>query len=59
MLAWIADVDVWASLVRLTTMEIVLGIENVVFISVLVSRLEQGAARASIRQWRSPRRSRC
>jgi predicted tellurium resistance membrane protein TerC len=58
MLAWIADVDVWASLVRLTTKEIVLGIDNVVFISVL-SRLERGAARASIRQWRSPRRSRC
>lgn len=44
MLAWITDVDIWASLVTLTAMEIVLGIDNVVFISVLVSRLEPGAA---------------
>jgi predicted tellurium resistance membrane protein TerC len=37
---WVTDVDIWASLVSLTAMEIVLGIDNVVFISVLVSRLE-------------------
>jgi predicted tellurium resistance membrane protein TerC len=44
MLAWITDVDIWASLVTLTAMEIVLGIDNVVFISVLVSRLEPASA---------------
>lgn len=44
MLAWITDVDIWASLVTLTAMEIVLGIDNVVFISVLVSRLEPAKA---------------
>jgi predicted tellurium resistance membrane protein TerC len=37
---WVTDVDIWASLVTLTAMEIVLGIDNVVFISVLVSRLQ-------------------
>ena len=36
---WIADPAVWASLVTLTAMEIVLGIDNIVFISVVVGRL--------------------
>jgi predicted tellurium resistance membrane protein TerC len=44
MLAWVTDFDIWASLATLTAMEIVLGIDNVVFISVLVSRLEPDAA---------------
>jgi predicted tellurium resistance membrane protein TerC len=39
MLAWIADPAAWAALVSLTAMEAVLSIENVVFISVLVSQL--------------------
>lgn len=39
MLAWVTDFDIWASLVTLTALEIVLGIDNVVFISVLVGRL--------------------
>jgi predicted tellurium resistance membrane protein TerC len=39
MLEWIADPGAWAALVTLTVMEIVLGIDNIVFISVLVSRL--------------------
>jgi len=34
-----ADPSVWASLATLSLMEVVLGIDNVVFISVLVSRL--------------------
>lgn len=34
------DPTIWASLVALTAMEIVLGIDNVVFISVIVARLE-------------------
>ena len=38
---WISDPQIWASLVTLTVMEIVLGIDNIVFISVLVSRLPQ------------------
>ncbi|PVB62803.1 TerC family protein [Labrenzia sp. 011] len=39
MLAWVTDPQIWASLVTLTVMEIVLGIDNIVFISVIVSRL--------------------
>jgi predicted tellurium resistance membrane protein TerC len=39
MTAWITDPQIWASLVTLTIMEIVLGIDNIVFISVIVSRL--------------------
>ena len=41
------DPAVWASLVTLTLMEIVLGIDNIVFISVIVSKLpEEQAERA-------------
>src|SRR5215212_9394962 len=36
---WITDPAVWASLVTLTAMEIVLGIDNIVFISVIVGKL--------------------
>jgi predicted tellurium resistance membrane protein TerC len=44
MFGWIASPEAWTALAALTAMEIVLGIDNVVFISVLVSRLppEQG-----------------
>ena len=45
MLAWVADPAAWAALVSLTAMEVVLGIDNVVFISVLVSRLPAKTAR--------------
>ena len=36
---WVADPAIWASLATLTVMEIVLGIDNIVFISVIVGRL--------------------
>ena len=39
------DPHAWAALLALTAIEIVLGIDNVVFISVLVSRLPAAAAR--------------
>jgi len=39
MLTWLLDPHAWAALAALTAMEIVLGIDNVVFISILVSRL--------------------
>jgi predicted tellurium resistance membrane protein TerC len=38
---WLADPDVWASLVTLTALEIVLGIDNLVFIAILVGRLPE------------------
>jgi predicted tellurium resistance membrane protein TerC len=41
---WIADPAVWASLVTLTVMEVVLGIDNVVFISVIVGKLPPESA---------------
>jgi predicted tellurium resistance membrane protein TerC len=44
MFAWIFEPTGWAALVTLAAMEIVLGIDNVVFISVLVSRLPRSQA---------------
>jgi predicted tellurium resistance membrane protein TerC len=45
MLALLTDPDAWAALVTLTALEIVLGIDNVVFISVLVARLPDEQAK--------------
>lgn len=39
LLDWISDPAIWASLVTLTVLEIVLGIDNIVFISVIVGKL--------------------
>ncbi|MBA5776784.1 TerC family protein [Stappia sp. F7233] len=44
-MAWLTDPAIWASLLTLTVMEIVLGIDNIVFISVIVSRLEAASAK--------------
>ncbi|WP_026381068.1 TerC family protein [Afifella pfennigii] len=44
MLELLTDPQVWASFVTLCVMEIVLGIDNIVFISVVVSRLPEKAA---------------
>ncbi|MBV8836755.1 MAG: TerC family protein [Alphaproteobacteria bacterium] len=38
MLNLLTDLDAWAALVTLTTLEIILGVDNIVFIAVLVSR---------------------
>ncbi|MAA97621.1 MAG: hypothetical protein CMN87_21650 [Stappia sp.] len=45
MLELLQDPAAWASLLTLTVMEIVLGIDNVIFISVLVSRLDAASAK--------------
>ncbi len=45
MLALLSDPNVWAALATLTLLEIVLGIDNLVFISVLTSRLPEAKAR--------------
>ncbi|RMG43067.1 MAG: TerC family protein [Acidobacteria bacterium] len=37
---WIGDPDAWLALATLTALEIVLGIDNIVFISILVGRLD-------------------
>ena len=47
-ISWIADPNAWISLVTLTFLEIVLGIDNVIFISILAGKLplaQQGKAR--------------
>jgi predicted tellurium resistance membrane protein TerC len=45
MLELLTDPQAWAALAALTALEIVLGIDNVVFISVLVSRLDPEMAK--------------
>jgi predicted tellurium resistance membrane protein TerC len=37
--AWVTDPEIWASLVTLMALEIVLGIDNLLFISILAGRL--------------------
>ncbi|HEY7564859.1 MAG TPA: TerC family protein [Acidimicrobiia bacterium] len=39
---WLSDPEVWIALVTLTTLEIVLGIDNIVFISILSGKLPGG-----------------
>lgn len=39
MLDWVTDPQGWAALITLTVMEVVLGIDNIVFISILSDRL--------------------
>jgi len=46
--AWLADPQIWASLLTLTLLEVVLGIDNLIFVSILAGRLpaaQQGRAR--------------
>ncbi|MBI2814632.1 MAG: TerC family protein [Opitutae bacterium] len=38
---WITDPQIWISLVTLTALEIVLGIDNIIFISILAGKLPQ------------------
>jgi predicted tellurium resistance membrane protein TerC len=45
---WISDPQIWIALVTLTAMEIVLGIDNIIFISILAGKLpaeQRGRAR--------------
>src|SRR5712671_6234573 len=38
-MAWLCDPQIWASLLTLTALEIVLGIDNLVFVTILAGRL--------------------
>ena len=38
---WLTDPQVWVALATLTALEIVLGIDNIIFISILASKLPQ------------------
>ena len=49
MIALLTDPQAWAALVTLSALEIVLGIDNVVFISVLVARLDVAQQRRARR----------
>src|SRR6187549_2097887 len=45
---WITQPEIWISLLTLTVLEIILGIDNIVFISILAGKLpaeQQGKAR--------------
>lgn len=42
MFEWISSPEAWVALATLTTLEIVLGIDNIIFISILVGRLPEG-----------------
>ncbi|HWR72760.1 MAG TPA: TerC family protein, partial [Nitrospirota bacterium] len=41
MMDWITNPEAWIALVTLTALEIVLGIDNIIFISILVGRLPE------------------
>jgi predicted tellurium resistance membrane protein TerC len=48
MFEWFADPNAWVSLLTLTVLEIVLGVDNIIFISILAGKLpeeQQGKAR--------------
>ena len=46
---WMTDPESWIALLTLTVLEIVLGIDNIIFISILVGKLPQRAAAAARR----------
>lgn len=43
---WIADPSIWAGLVTLIVIELVLGIDNLVFIAILAENYRRGSATA-------------
>ncbi len=42
LIEWLASPEAWIALLTLTTLEIVLGVDNIIFISILVGRLPPG-----------------
>jgi predicted tellurium resistance membrane protein TerC len=53
MTALLTSPEAWAALLTLTALEIVLGIDNVIFLSVIVSRIPQAKRSARGRSgWR-------
>jgi predicted tellurium resistance membrane protein TerC len=47
---WILEPQIWIGLLTLTALEIVLGIDNIVFISILAGRLP-GRSQKKARIW--------
>ena len=46
---WLSNPEIWIALVTLTILEIVLGVDNVIFISILSSKLPQSQQRSARR----------
>ncbi|HET7587144.1 MAG TPA: TerC family protein [Gammaproteobacteria bacterium] len=40
-MSWLTDIDIWASFFTLTALEMVLGIDNIIFISIVTGQLEE------------------
>jgi predicted tellurium resistance membrane protein TerC len=62
MFDWLADPQAWLTLFTLSAIEIVLGIDNLVFISIAVSKLpheKRERAANSASRWRASPASRC
>lgn len=38
-MAWLTNPEIWIALITLTSLEVVLGIDNIIFISILASKL--------------------
>src|SRR6516165_6837067 len=47
MIELLFSAEAWAALVTLTALEIILGIDNVIFLSVIVSRIPETQARSA------------
>ena len=50
---WLSNPEIWVAFLTLTALEIVLGIDNIIFISILVSRLPRNSSpRRASSAWR-------
>lgn len=49
-MAWIADPENWIALLTLTVLELVLGVDNIIFISIMSGKLHTKAEQARARQ---------
>jgi hypothetical protein len=59
MLAVLTDLNAWAALLTLTALEILLGIDNVVFVSLLAANLDAASGRTARRIFASVCFPRC
>jgi predicted tellurium resistance membrane protein TerC len=48
-MAWLTSPETWIALLTLTVLEIVLGIDNIIFISILAGKLPAGQQRRARR----------
>ena len=50
---WLLSPEIWIALVTLTVLEIVLGVDNIIFISILTAKLPEPQQRPGVSVWRS------